>query len=45
MSSVCQNILTISGGIEVIIAIEKACDDGTLLEYLNPIGEWELIRL
>jgi len=41
MSSVCQNILTISGGIEVIIAIEKACDDGTLLEYLNPIGAWE----
>jgi len=41
MSSTCQNILTISGGIEVIIAIEKACDDGTLLEYLNPIGEWE----
>ena len=41
MSSTCQNILTISGGIEVITAIEKACDDGTLLEYLNPIGEWE----
>lgn len=41
MSSVCQNILTISGGIEVITAIEKACDDGTLLEYLNPIGAWE----
>jgi hypothetical protein len=41
MSSTCQNILTISGGIEVIIAIEKACEDNTLLEYLNPIGEWE----
>ena len=41
MSSVCQNILTISGGIEAITAIEKACEDGTLLEYLNPIGAWE----
>jgi hypothetical protein len=41
MSSVCQNILTISGGVEVITAIEKACDAGTLLEYLNPIGAWE----
>ena len=39
MNSVCSNILTVSGDKETIEAIEQACDDRRLLEFLCPYGD------
>jgi len=41
MPNWCNNKLEISGNKEYLDTLEKAANEGTLLETIKPIGEWK----
>lgn len=44
MPNWCMNSVHITGDADIIAEIEIAANDGKLLEYLNPIGEWDYAK-